>query len=98
MRNWAEAFDFGFEVADLLVLPVKNVAPERIPRHAVSEPNGLGGGEEHLRHHDFWRLHVITANLIDTERDRLVLAGVLTLDDQYRNAVDEKDYILSRAI
>src|SRR3972149_2237629 len=95
MRNRAEAFDFGFEVADLLVLPVKNVAPQRIPRYAVSEPNGLGGGEEHLRHHDLRRLNMVTANLVHPERDRLVLAGILTLDDQHRNAVDEKNHVLT---
>src|SRR3972149_382400 len=98
MWNRAETFDLGFEVAHLLMLPVENVTPERIPGYAVGEPDGLGGGEEHLRDHDFRRLDMITANLVHAERDRLVLAGVLAFDDQNRNAVDEKDYVLARAV
>ena len=98
MRDRAEAFDLGFEVADLLVLPVEDVTPERVPGHAVRKPDRLGRGEEHLRHHDFRRLDVVTADLVHAERDRLVLAGVLALDDQHRNAVDEKDHVLARAV
>jgi hypothetical protein len=41
---------------------------------------------------------MVTANLVYAERDRLVLAGVLTLDDQHRNAVDEKNHVLSCAV
>ena len=98
MRDRTETFDLGFEVANLLMLPVKNVTPERIPRDAVGEADGLGGGEEHLRHHDFRRLHMVTANLVHAERDRLVLAGVLTLDDEHWNPVDEEDHVLARAV
>jgi hypothetical protein len=98
MREREKTFDLGFEVADLLVLPVKDVTPERIPHNAVGEANGLGGGTKHLRHHDLRRLDMIAANLVYSERDRFVLAGVLTLDDQHRNAVYEKDYVLTRAV
>jgi hypothetical protein len=34
MRDRAEAFDLCFEVADLLMLPVKDVPPQRIPGYA----------------------------------------------------------------
>src|SRR3972149_8857977 len=98
MWNRAETFDLGFEVAHLLMLPVENVTPERIPGYAVGDPDGLGGGEEHLRDHDFRRLKMITANLVHSERDRLVLAGVLTLDDQHRDAVNKKNHVLSRTV
>ena len=41
---------------------------------------------------------MVTANLVHAERDRLVLAGVLALDHQHRNAVDEKDQVLARPV
>src|ERR1700746_80881 len=90
VRDRAETFDLGFKVANLLMLPIKDVTPERIPGYAVGKPDGLGGGKEHLRHHDFRRLNMVAANLVHAEGDRLVLAGVLALDDQHWNAVDEK--------
>src|SRR5918996_1599640 len=98
MRNRAETLDLGFEVADLLMLPVKNVTPERIPGYTVGEADGLGGGEEHFRHHNFGRFDMVAANLIHPEGDRLVLAGILALDDQHRNTVDEKDHVFARAV
>ena len=80
VRHGAEALHLGFEIADLLVLPVENVPPHRVPRHPVGEADGLGGGEEHLRHHHLRRLGVVAADLVHPERDRLVLARVLALD------------------
>ena len=50
------------------------------------------------RHHDLRRLDVIAADLIDAERDALIFSRVLTLDHQHRDAVDEKDQILARAV
>jgi hypothetical protein len=41
---------------------------------------------------------VVTADLVHPEGDRLVLAGVLSLDHQHRDAVDEKDDIFPRAV
>ena len=80
------------------MLPVENVAADRVPGHSVGEADGLGGGEEHLRHHHLGRLRVVAADLIDAQGDGLVLAGVLALDDQHRDAVDEKDHILPRPV
>ena len=98
LRHGAEALHLGFEVADLLVLPVENVSPHRVPGHPVGEADGLRGGEDHLRHHHLRRLRVVAADLIHPERDRLVLARVLALDHQHRDAVDEEDHILPRAV
>ena len=44
------------------------------------------------------RLAVITADLVHSEGNRLILAGVLALDHQHGNAVDEKDDILPRTV
>ena len=41
---------------------------------------------------------VVAADLVDPQRDRLVLVRVLALDHQHRDAVDEKDHILPRAV
>ena len=41
---------------------------------------------------------MVAADLIDPERDRLVFGGVLTFDHQHRNAVDEENNILARAV
>ncbi len=43
------------------------------------------------------RLAVVAADLVHAEGDRLVLAGVLALDHQHRDAVDQKDDILAGA-
>ena len=65
---------------------------------AVGEADRLGGGEEHLRHHHLRRLGVVAADLIDAQRDRLVLGRVLALDHQHRDAVDQEDHVLARAV
>ena len=41
---------------------------------------------------------MVATNLIDPERNRLVLVRVLAFDDQHRNAVDEEDHIFPRAM
>jgi hypothetical protein len=41
---------------------------------------------------------VVTADLVHPQGNRLVLVGVLALDHQHRDAVDEKDHILPRAV
>lgn len=40
----------------------------------------------------------VLEHLVYPEGDRLVLIGVLALDHQHRDAVDEKDHILPRAV
>ena len=69
-----------------------------VPRDAVGEADRLGRGEDHFRDHTLRRLGVVTADLIHAERDRLVLVGVLALDHQHWDAVDEKDDVLARAV
>ena len=39
---------------------------------------------------------MVAANLIDPERNGFVFVGILALDDQDGNAVDEKDDIFAR--
>ncbi len=41
---------------------------------------------------------MVTAELVHRERDRLVLARVLALDHQHRDAVDEEDHVLPRPV
>ena len=41
---------------------------------------------------------MVAADLIDAQRDGLVLGGVLALDHQHWDAVDEEDDILARAV
>ena len=62
---------------------------------AVGEADRLGRGEEHLRDHHLRRLDVVAADLIDAERDGLVLSRVLALDHQHRDAVDQEDDVLA---
>ncbi len=79
-------------------LPVENVPPHRVPAHPVGKADGVGGGEKLLRHEQLGRLAVVTADLVHPQGNRLVLVGVLALDHQHRDAVDEKDDILPRAV
>ncbi len=98
LRDGAEALHLGFQLADLLVLPVEDVPPHRVPGHPVGKADGIGGGEKLLRHEQLGRLAVVTADLVHPQGNRLVLVGVLALDHQHRDAVDEKDDILPRAV
>jgi hypothetical protein len=98
VRDGAEALDLGLQLADLLVLPVEDVPPHRVPGHPVGKADRVGGGEELLRDEQLGRLAVVTADLVHPEGNRLVLVGVLALDHQHRDAVDEKDDILPRAV
>ena len=41
---------------------------------------------------------MVAANLINSESDRLVLARVLALDHEHRDAVDEKHYVLASTV
>ena len=41
---------------------------------------------------------MVAADLVHPEGNSLVLVGVLALDHQHRDAVDEKDHVLTRAI
>jgi hypothetical protein len=97
-RDGAEALDLGLQLADLRVLPVENVAPHGVPTHPVGKADGVGGGKELLRDEKLGCLAVVTADLIHPKRNRLVLVGVFALDHQHRDAVDEKDDILPRAV
>src|ERR1700730_1597233 len=80
------------------MLPVENVAPHQAPRRAIRKSDCLCSREEHFRNHHFGGLSVVSADLINPERYGLVLACVLALDNQQRDAVDEEYDILSRAV
>ena len=75
-----------------LQFPIENVPPYRVPGHPAGKADGLGGGEKLLRHEQLRRLWSIP------QSNHLVLVGVLTPDHQHRDAVDEKDDSLPRAI
>jgi hypothetical protein len=81
------------------VLPLPCVCQTR-PRRAsgLGGADRLGGGEDHLGDEQFRRLPVVAADLIDPQRDRLVLRRVLALDDQHGDAVDEEDHVLAHAV
>ena len=81
-----------------LNLPIKDVPPHRVPAHPVGKADGVGGGEKLLTDEQLGRLAVVTADLVHPQGNRLVLVGVLALDHQHRDAVDEKDHILPRAV
>ena len=98
LRDGAETLHLGLQLADLLIFPVENVPAHRVPTHPVGEADGIGGGEKLFGHEQLGRLAVITADLIHSEGNRLILAGVLALDHQHGNAVDEKDDILPRTV
>jgi hypothetical protein len=80
------------------VLPIEKVSPQRIPRHAIDKAYGFGGGEEHLGNHDLGRLGLVATDLIHAERDRLILSGILALDDEDRETIDQKDNVLPRPV
>ena len=88
LRHGAEALHLSFQLAHLLVFPVKEISPDSVPRHAVGEADGLGRRKNHLRHHHLGRLVVVSADLVHAEGDGLVLARVLALDYQHGNPVD----------
>ena len=98
IRHRAKRLDLGFQIADFFVLPAEYIAPHRVPGRAVVEADRFRCGEKHLRHHDFRRLDMVAADLIDTERNPLLFGRVLTLDHQHRDAVDEKNHILPCAV
>ena len=98
LRDGAEAFHLGLQLADFLVLPIENVPPHGVPAHPIGKADGVGGGEKLLRHEQLGRLAVVTADLVHPEGNRFVLVGILALDHQHGDAVDEKDDILPRAV
>jgi len=77
---------------------VKNIPAHRVPAHPVGEADGIGGCEELLRYEQLRCLTVVSADLVNPERNRLILVGVLALNYQHRYAVDEKDDILPRTV
>ncbi len=77
---------------------VKDISADRVPAHPVGKTDGIGGGEELLRHEQLRRLAVVTADLVHAQGNRLVLVGVLALDYQHGDAINEKDDILPRAV
>ena len=81
-----------------LYLPLEYVPAHGIPCRPVRKTDGVGSGEELLRYEQLGRLAVVSADLVDSQSNRLVLACVLALDHENRNAVDEKDDILPRAV
>ena len=88
MRHIAESLDLDFQIADLLALPIKDVSANCVPSYDIRKSD-----RHHLR-----RLVVVTANLINSESDRFILARVLALDHEHRDAVDEKHYVLACAV
>src|SRR5437773_7672435 len=98
MRHIAESLDLDFQIADLLALPIKDVSANCVPSYAIRKSDRFGGGENHFRRHHLRRLVVVTANLINSESDRLVLARVFALDYEHWDAVDEKNNVLARAV
>src|SRR5213594_2095727 len=98
MRHIAEGFDLGFQVADLLALPIEDVSANCVPSYAIRKSNGFGRREDHFRRHHLRRLVVVSANLINSKSDRLVLARVLAFDHEHRDTVDEKNYVLACAV
>ena len=98
VRNITERFDLGFQIADLLALPIEDVSANCVPSYAIRKSDRFGGGENHFRRHHLRRLVVVTPNLINPESDRLVLARVLALDHKHGDAVDQKHYVLAGAV
>ena len=98
LRDGAEALYLRLQLANLLILPVENVPPHRVPAHPVGEADGIGGGEELLRYEQLRCLAVITADLVNPKSNRLILVGILALNHQHRYAVDEKSDILPSTV
>ena len=95
LGDGAKSLYLRLQVAHLLVFPVEEVSPRQVPRHAVGKTDRLRSGEEHLGDHLFGRLGVVAADLVHAEGDRLVLARVLALDHEDRDAVDQEDHVLT---
>ena len=96
--NGAKALYLRLQIADLLVLPVEDIAPHRVPGNTVGKANRLRCREHLLGNKQLRCLCVITPNLIHTKRDSFVLVGVLAFDHQHWNAIDEKHHIFPSAI
>lgn len=80
------------------MLPVEDIAADGVPADAVGEADSVGGGEDLFRDEQFWGFAVVAADLVDAESDAFVLVGVLALDDQDGDAIDEEDDVLSGGI
>src|SRR5690606_25100688 len=93
-----KALDLGFEPADLVALPVEEVTADGVPGGAIVKAQRVGGGKGHLGDEQLGRLDVVAADLVDAEGDALVFVGVLALDDQDGDTVEEKDDGLAVAI
>jgi hypothetical protein len=98
MRDVAKRLDLRFEVPDFVVLPIEDISPHRVPCHAEGETDGFRRRENHFRRHHLWRFSVITANLIDSERDSFIFRRVLALDHEHRDTVDEKHNVFTCAV
>ena len=98
LRDGAKALHLGLQIAYLLMLPVEDIPPHRVPGHAIGKADGVGGGENLLRHEQFGRFTMVTTNLIYTKRYPFILSGVLAFDHKHRDAIDKENYILPRAI
>src|SRR5690242_6971506 len=98
MRHGAKSLDLVFKIADFFVLPTEYVAPDRVPRRAVVEPDRFRRREEHLRHHDLRRLVVLAANLTHPKRDPLVYDGVPTSDLQQWYIFNKKNHVRAREV
>ena len=98
LRDGAEALHLRLQLAHLPILPVEDVPPHRVPTHPIGKADSISSSKELLRHKKLGRLAVVAPDLIHPEGNRLLLAGILALDHQHGNAVDEKNDILPRAI
>ena len=96
LRDRTEALHLLLQLPYLLVLPVEDIPPDRIPAHPIGEADGIRGCEELLRDEKLRCLPMVTADLIYPQGDRLVLIGILALDHQHRDAIDQEDDILPR--
>ena len=94
LRDRTEALHLLLQLPYLLVLPVEDIPPDRVPAHPVGEADGIGGREELLTDEKLRRLSMVAADLIYTQGHRLIFIGVLALDHQHRDPIDQEDHIL----
>jgi hypothetical protein len=90
LGDGAEALDLGLQLAHLLVLPVEEVAPHRVPTHAIGKADGIGGGEQLLAYEQFGRFAVVAADLIDAQIDGFLLIGVLAEPPPFSRTVSQE--------
>jgi len=83
---------------ELSVPDIEDVPAYRIPGHPVGKSDGIGSGEDLLGHEQLRRLAMVAADLVHPQGNSLVLVGVLALDPQYQDAVDQENHVLAGAV